>query len=230
MDKEWMQDILGGLVVDGGEIVSPLCARFSCALMVGGVGVLFMVDEQHGGTLGFSPGIADDGEGLQLSLGEGPGVDAHRVGHPVGVPDLAKSTGGRWIEFGRSAVASGIAAVFGFPLAIGAARVGAMTVYQATPGELSDDVFADCLMLADVTTHLVIGLQADAAPGALAKELAEVRGYRPEIHQATGMAAAQLGVSMAEALVRLRAYAYAEERPLIDVSCDIVDLRLRMTS
>jgi hypothetical protein len=38
----------------------------------------------------------------------------------------------------------------------------------------------------------------------------------------------QLGVGIAEALVRLRAYAYVHDRPLADLSRDIVARRLRL--
>ena len=51
--------------------------------------------------------------------------------------------------------------------------------------------------------------------------------YRAEVHQATGMVSVQLGVSLAEALVRLRAHAWAEDRLLADVAADVVARRLR---
>jgi hypothetical protein len=40
------------------------------------------------------------------------------------------------------------------------------------------------------------------------------------------MISAQLGVSLAEALVRLRAYAYAEDRLIAEVAADVVARRL----
>jgi AmiR/NasT family two-component response regulator len=49
---------------------------------------------------------------------------------------------------------------------------------------------------------------------------------RAEIHQATGMVVAQLGVSAQDALARLRAYAFAEQRLLGDVAHDVVSRRL----
>ncbi|MFD0630267.1 ANTAR domain-containing protein [Catenulispora yoronensis] len=51
--------------------------------------------------------------------------------------------------------------------------------------------------------------------------------YRAEVHQATGMISVQLGVSLAEALVRLRAHAWAADRLLADVAADVVARRLR---
>ena len=43
------------------------------------------------------------------------------------------------------------------------------------------------------------------------------------------MVLAQLGVNATEALARLRGYAFAEERLLIDVARDVVARRLRFT-
>lgn len=51
---------------------------------------------------------------------------------------------------------------------------------------------------------------------------------RAEVSQATGMLMAQLDVAPAEALVRLRAHAYAAGRSASDVARDILDRRLRL--
>ncbi len=42
------------------------------------------------------------------------------------------------------------------------------------------------------------------------------------------MLAAQLDIDLAEALARLRARAYADDRPLYDVSVDVVTRALRL--
>ena len=49
---------------------------------------------------------------------------------------------------------------------------------------------------------------------------------RIELFQAQGMVMVQLGVSLGEALARMRAYAYAEDRRLRAVAADIVARRL----
>jgi AmiR/NasT family two-component response regulator len=46
------------------------------------------------------------------------------------------------------------------------------------------------------------------------------------VYQAQGMVQVQLGVSLAEAMVRLRAHSYAEGRPLNDVAADVVARRM----
>src|SRR6478736_4549706 len=51
---------------------------------------------------------------------------------------------------------------------------------------------------------------------------------RAEVSQATGMLVAQVEVEPAEALVRLRAHAYATGRSATAVACDILDRRLRL--
>jgi AmiR/NasT family two-component response regulator len=57
--------------------------------------------------------------------------------------------------------------------------------------------------------------------------LGEAIDNRIELFQAQGMIMVQLGVSLAEALSRIRAHAYAHDRRLSDVATDIVARRLR---
>ena len=57
--------------------------------------------------------------------------------------------------------------------------------------------------------------------------LDEAIEHRAEVFQAQGMVMVQLGVPLAEALVRIRAHAYAHDRPLNKVAADIVARRRR---
>ena len=52
-------------------------------------------------------------------------------------------------------------------------------------------------------------------------------GFRVQLFQAQGMVMVQLGVSLADALARIRAHAYAENRSLAEVAADVVARRLR---
>jgi hypothetical protein len=69
--------------------------------------------------------------------------------------------------------------------------------------------------------------QASATAGAAADGLAGAVERRAELFQAQGMVMVQLGVSLAEALARMRAHAYAQNRQLGEVAADIVARRLR---
>ena len=59
-------------------------------------------------------------------------------------------------------------------------------------------------------------------------ELERGGNFRFVVHQASGMVAAQLEIGVGEALVRLRAYAFANDRLLSDVAEDVVVRRLRL--
>jgi AmiR/NasT family two-component response regulator len=50
---------------------------------------------------------------------------------------------------------------------------------------------------------------------------------RGELYQAQGMVMVQLGVGLIEALVRIRAHSYAQDRNLNDVAADIIARKLR---
>jgi hypothetical protein len=49
---------------------------------------------------------------------------------------------------------------------------------------------------------------------------------RVEVYQATGMVQVQTGVDAAEALIRIRAYAYAHDIAISDLAWSIVERRL----
>ncbi len=118
-------------------------------------------------------------------------------------------------------------AVFGFPLQVGSVRLGALNLCRTWAGALSDDGHADALVMADIAAQAVLVLQADAAPGQLAAALGAGADFHYLVHQAAGMVAAQLEVSVGQALVRLRAHAFGNDRPLTDVARDVVARKLR---
>jgi GAF domain-containing protein len=164
-------------------------------------------------------------EELQFALGEGPSVDAFAKGRLVLISDLtARSAVQRWPAFAPAAVAVGAAAVFAFPLQIGAIRVGVLGLYRGRPGGVSDEELATALVLADTTTLLL--LAEDHGDGAAWRAQVAFE-QRAVVHQATGMIMVQLGGTIAAAFARLQAYAYAEDRTLRDVADDVVGRRLR---
>ena len=54
--------------------------------------------------------------------------------------------------------------------------------------------------------------------------------HRAVVHQAGGMVSVQAAVSVPDAVVMLRAYAFAEDRPITDVATEIVNGSLRLDS
>ena len=133
----------------------------------------------------------------------------------------------RVAAFAGPALDAGVRAVFGFPLHVGAVRFGALGLYCDRPGPLTVEQHADALVAADVATHAVLALQANAPSGQLAAELEAGSDFNYVVHQASGMVSAQLDVSVGQALIRLRAYAFGNERRLADVARDVVARTLR---
>jgi hypothetical protein len=222
---------LWSLVVDqahGGPVgVEHVCAAVIAATSVDSVAVTVVLSVVPRETLYASDEVAAELEELALTLGEGPCVDA-TAGRMTLVADLTASDSvTRWPVFAPAAVHAGVGAVFALPLQVGAIRLGVMDLYRTLPGELGREQLADALVLADAACALLL----DAAGG----DLPSPDGHRPqpagpqhpEVHQATGMITVQLGVSAAVALIRLRAYAYANDRRLRDVAADVVGRRLR---
>jgi GAF domain-containing protein len=166
-------------------------------------------------------------EELQYTLGEGPCVDACDQDRPVLEPDLAEPRTPRWLAFSRPAVDAGVRAVFGFPLQIGAVRLGALNLYRDRPGPLTDEQHADALVMADVAAQAILVIQANAPPGKLAAELVAGGDFHYVVHQASGLVAAQLEVSVGQALIRLRAYAFGNDRSLAQVAQAVVGRTLR---
>lgn len=192
-----------------------------------GAGIVLMADDVAHGSLCTSGPASALIEQVQYTLGEGPCVDAHRQGRPVVEPDLAGAGPGRWAAFAEPVVAAGVGAVFGFPLRVGAVRLGALNLYRDRPGDLTDDQHADALVLADVAAEVILLVQARAPAGTLADELARSADLHVIVHQAAGMVAVQLGIGVGDALLRLRARAFADDRPLRDVADDVVTRRMR---
>ncbi|WP_050507198.1 ANTAR domain-containing protein [Streptomyces rimosus] len=114
-------------------------------------------------------------------------------------------------------------AVFVWPLRAGAARFGTLTGYRSRPGPLTGRQAHDGLRVADVLAGQLLAWHpgAEAAHGGRGAAGA-VEVHRIEVHQAAGVLSHRLGVAVDEALVRLRAQAYAADRPVTDIAHDIL--------
>ncbi len=107
---------------------------------------------------------AADLDELQFTVGEGPGTDAFRLGSPVLAADL-ESVAWRLRWPGFALALAGVAAVFAFPLVMGAIRVGVLGLYRKTPGPLGLDELADVLVCADTALLLLLNSRAGTDGG-----------------------------------------------------------------
>ena len=204
-----------------------LCAAAVRAVPASGAGVSLV--DIHGVT-GFA--AAHDAESehleeLEFTLGEGPGVDAFAGRRPVLEPNVATAMS-RWPMYAPAVLERGVHAVFAFPLQVGAARLGVLNIFRREPARLADGALALALTFADVAVSRLLDTQAGLDVGARPDPLDEMMSYRTELYQAQGMVMVDLSVSLDEAMVRLRAYAFACGRRLSEVARDIVAGRLRL--
>ncbi|MFI0405621.1 GAF and ANTAR domain-containing protein [Actinomadura sp. 3N508] len=231
-------------MVDGGEVdvwaliaacarrrAAPIATQDACtaclqALALSGVGVSLVTD----GWLEPVHVAGELGRGLleaELTSGDGPCVEAMATGGPVLAADLAApECGRRWPAFTAVAQAVRVQAAFAFPLASGAARVGVLVLCRDRPGGLEVAECTRALIFADAILALLLNDRAGAGAQALpAGSLA----LGPQIHQAAGMVSVQMDCGIDEALVRLRAHAFAHDVPLTQVARQVVERHLRFT-
>jgi hypothetical protein len=228
------------------ELAHELVTRCAAALPVTGVGLVLMTKAGPAGTVAVSDGPAHVLEELQFALGEGPSVECSATGRPVLQPDLARTGPLRWPGFCAGALKAGVGAVFAFPLRVGGIRLGVLGLYRDDPGELAETDQVEALSFADAATALLLHLHSQSPPGEQAdrpttpdpdtaeratsgqENLPRLAGItvledRAEIHQATGVVAVQASATIAEALVLLRARAFASDRSILDLSRDVLN-------
>ena len=218
------------LLVDGGEAsleTKRLCHVCAAATETTGAGIMLMSGDVPRGSVCTTDDVSSVIEQLQYDLGEGPCVDAYRTQLPVFAPDLADPSETQWAGFRHGALAAGVRAAFGFPIWVGTVCIGALDLYQDAAGGLTEEQCADALVVASVAGRTVLGWQSVAGSGSLAWQLEHVPADRAVVHQAAGMASVQASVSVEDAMLLLRAYAFAEDRPISAVATDVVTRRLR---
>lgn len=164
-------------------------------------------------------------EDLQFTLGQGPGPEVAVSCAPVFAPDVSRVDDGRWPALLPEMTALGIGAVFGFPLHVGSACLGSLTLQSSAPGPLADARTTDAWLVAGALTAALLG--GGRAQDAFAEAADGSDFYRASVHQATGMISVQAEVSLAQALLLLRAHAFRHERSVVEVADDVVARRLR---
>jgi ANTAR domain/GAF domain len=217
----------------GRASVADVCAAAATSLDVSGAWVTAGDGTGPGQALCATDVVSESLAEVQITLGEGPCHDAAVSGAPVLAGNLADGSGHRWAVFAEAAVRAGAAAVFAFPLRIGAIRVGVIGFYRGKEGPLDTFQLGNALILADIATMLLLDAQASQADDprsgvAPISQSPDLAAHNAEIAQATGMLTEQLGVGITEAFARMRAYAYAQDRRLSDVAHDIVTRSLRL--
>ncbi len=158
--------------------------------------------------------IAAELERIQLELGVGPCWQAKFTGIPVVVPDLTIGGDLSWPDLHAAAKSHGIRSTYAFPMAVGTVDVGVVDLFATHANALDSRDVEDAWAMADVAglrvlDHLLDNLNTPALAGSSPKRL---------IHQATGMVMAQLSIPSDDALVVIRAHAFATGTSISDIA------------
>jgi GAF domain-containing protein/ANTAR domain-containing protein len=222
-----------GLVRDGSDekvLAGRICRACVDGLDVDGAAISLLTASESRETLWATDPVAERLEELQFTLNEGACMEAANSGNPVLVGDVRHSTDtARWPLFAAAVIEeTGVGAVFALPLQWGAVNLGVLDMYRLRPGPMAAAELRDALSAADTAALMLLGRRTDPGDG-LGGWLDHGLGHRAEVHQATGMVLVQLSLSPADALARMRAYAFVHQRLLVDVARDVVARRLVFT-
>lgn len=217
----------------GPAAADRLCAACLPLLGVDAAAISLIDDGQSRGTFGASDAGARALDALQFTCGEGPCLEATHTTAPVMIPDLQSPHEQRWPAFRDAAERAGVRAVFAIPVRVGRIGLGALDLFRSVPGPLSFTQVTDAALIADAGAQILLDLVDDGGDGAARaaplEQWAQVASLaRIDVYQATGMIMAQLEVSPVDALVRLRAYAFAHELSASEVAQLVISRRLRL--
>lgn len=176
-------------------------------------------------TVGATDAMAARIDEIQIDLGEGPGWEALRSRKPVLTPNLRVDGASSW-PTARSALRElDFAALYAFPLHVGRVAIGSVELYSTLPGYLPRTVVRSVAVLASIAARQVLRRALDKLDD-VSNGLPDGRYSRREMHQASGMIAAQMSIGVDDALVVLRGHSFAAGRSVLEVAADVVARRL----
>jgi hypothetical protein len=218
--------LIDGVAADGDlhgltAALQRVCRASTAALGLRGAAVHVMAGTGAAGVAACSDAEARAVAELQFTANEGPAWVAFHTRRPVLVPVLEAAVD-RWPGFASLAMARGVRAVFCLPLQQGAVSLGVLDLYADRGGPLEADRLAMGVAFARAATDVLLDGDTVDRAGELDAGLSASFVDRARIHQAQGMVMVDLQVSLAEALARMRARAFASDASLLDVADQVI--------
>jgi hypothetical protein len=158
---------------------------------------------------------------LEIVVSEGPAVDACR-GDAVNESNLLDAAFIRWPTYTPQAVILGARAVFAYSIRIGAVHFGALSFFCARSGLLNAQQESDAFLVASVIGRAILAGEAGETRLTLVGELDGASVLDFTVHQAAGMVAVQGSMSVRDALVILRAHAFATNSELSVLAGNVI--------
>ncbi|WP_241246017.1 GAF and ANTAR domain-containing protein [Microbacterium sp. 4R-513] len=212
-------------LTEAGHPGADLCAPFVGAVGVTGAAISTLGAPFGSQTVCASSPVAARVDEIQIDLGEGPCWEALRTRRPVLQADLRGHSDERWPAASVALRQLDLGSLYAFPLFVGRLGVGSVDLYADVPRELSEEDVKDVTVLATIAARQVLRRTLDEL-GTVDEGVPGGPYSRRELHQASGMVAAQLGVGVDDALVVLRGHAFASDRSVLEVAGDVVRRRL----
>jgi GAF domain-containing protein len=159
---------------------------------------------------------------LQVQNHQGPCQDCFTTGDAVSVADLTAETD-RWPVFAPRALDSGFRSVQAVPMRLRGTVLGALNLFLARTGGITDEARAVVQAMADVATiGLIQQRELDRAHGVEA-QLQHALHSRISIEQAKGIVSEQAALPMEAAFTLLRTHARGTNEKLSDVARAVVE-------
>lgn len=198
-------DLLTELTERCAELLDVAAAGFLFADSFGKLNLMAATSEQ-----------ARELELFQLQAHEGPCLDSYASGEPVSVADLQVASG-RWPKFVPAALNGGFASVHAVPMRAAGETLGALGLFGATPGELTD---GDRLIAQTLGHIACVAILQERAPttATIIPQLRNAFANRIVVEQAKGFLRELLDISVEDAFKVLRGYSRANGQHLTDVA------------
>ena len=161
-------------------------------------------------------------ESSQVSSGQGPGLDCHRLRGPVSAPDLRGADGDRWPDFADEARRAGFAAAHAFPMRLRADGLGVLDLFDQRSGQLRGDTAAIAQAFADIASIGLLQERAIRRGQVVADQLQTALQSRIMIEQAKGLLAGRHGLDIDASFALLRNAARSRNQRLSDLAAAVV--------
>ena len=210
-----------------GDFLQFLVDRCSELLLADTVGVLL---ETPAGTLALAAATSPEMleiKDLEMSLGQGPGLEAYRTGRQVTAADLGQCRD-RWPQFVDRIGELGMRSAYAFPLRLRDDSIGALNLYWSVVEAVSPREISLGQALADSAAVGILQERAVFEAERRSEQLQRALDSRIVIEQAKGMLAERRGLRPGEAFTLLRTHARSNNLKLREVCRLLLDGELEL--
>lgn len=206
----WVDD---GDLTHVGQLIAQRCVQLFNA---SAAGILLADSNGHLRVSASTNAQMHDTQLHELRAREGPCLDCYRTGQPVVAPDLAL-THRCWPRFAPVALAAGFRSTHAVPVRVRDHVIGALNLFRADVGNLSDADMLAAQALAQATASTILRQRPRQNIPVDASQRRPALEDQLTIEQAKGALAGRTRISIDEANSRLRRYADHHELELTDV-------------